>query len=273
MCITKPPAAPGAGKAPHDPTKKTKTPCKKCWIEDYEKEISGNPYGRYSEAYCKNGLPHHYSRKIRYKIFVHLKSLNTVIVKVRFKMNPQAGVSDPDTKAAKIKMTKKIKALWNSKFSLEVDDPICGKKILKIYYRVAWVTSDQHFTVNLYNIPTQPKVSNSTYIMDVSTKSSPQFPMSDWTYAHEFGHCVGLPDEYSYIARDTETVKYYKPDGTLDTAIVAPPRGKYSNAPDATIMSSDKNTIILKRHAWNIAIEVQELLRSKLGRNIKCSVI
>jgi type VI secretion system secreted protein VgrG len=48
---------------------------------------------------------------------------------------------------------------------------------------------------------------------------------SAWTYAHEFAHTVGLPDEYLYSA-DTEKVKYIKPDGTLDGAVSAPPDGK-----------------------------------------------
>ncbi len=94
---------------------------------------------------------------------------------------------------------------------------------------------------------------------------------SDWTYAHEFAHCTGLPDEYSY-STDTEQIKYIKPDGTLDAAISAPSGGKSKTAADATIMSAVDNTTTLERHAWNIAIEVQELLRAKLGRAIKCTI-
>ncbi len=81
---------------------------------------------------------------------------------------------------------------------------------------------------------------------------------------------MGLPDEYSYTA-DTETVKYYKPDGTLDAAISAPP-SKPKTAADATIMSSTNNTTTLPRHAWYVAIEVQELLTAKLGRKITCTI-
>jgi type VI secretion system secreted protein VgrG len=271
MCIANPPAAPPSGKGANDPTKRTKTQCKKCWREDYEKEISVNPYGRYNESYWPLGISHGYFRTVQYKIFVHLKALNTVVVKVRFKMNPLAGVSDADAKAAKIKLTTGVNTYWNkNNYILEVDDPLCGKKTLNIRYKVAWVTSGQHYTVDLISIPLRANVSGN--VMNATTKSTKKWPMTEWTYAHEFAHCVGLPDEYSYKKFITGTVKYYKPDGTLDAAIIAPPNGKDTNAPDATIMSSSHNTTTLKRHAWNIAIEVQELLRSKLGRAINCTI-
>ena len=64
-------------------------------------------------------------------------------------------------------------------------------------------------------------------------------------------------------------MKYIKPDGPLDAAISAPLGGKSKTASDATIMSAVNNTKTLKRHAWHIAIEVQELLKAKLGRAIK----
>ncbi|HCA59614.1 MAG TPA: hypothetical protein DEP46_16725, partial [Blastocatellia bacterium] len=79
-------------------------------------------------------------------------------------------------------------------------------------------------------------------------------------------------DEYSYVSGSTETVKYIKPDGSLDEAISAPYNGKSKTAPDATIMAAYDNTVTKTRHAWNVAIEVQELLRSKLGRQITCGV-
>lgn len=264
MCIANPPAAPPSGKGANDPTKRTKTQCKKCWREDYEKEILVDSYGRYFKKYLPLGIPHAYSYPKQYKIFVHLKALNTVVVKVRFKMNPQAGVSDADAKAAKVKMTKGVKAHWNNKFTLEVDDPVCGKKTLKIWYRVAWVTSDQHYNVDLYDF--YPKDENvSCAVLNVKKKTT------EWIYAHEFAHCIGLPDEYSYTSF-VETVRYYQPNGVLGPDIMAIPRTKPAKSVGATIMSTRNNPIILNYHAWNIAIEVQELLKAKLGREIKCIV-
>lgn len=243
--------------------KETTKSCKNCWTDDYEKEISTASYGRYSQPYKKDGTPHSYTDLVQYKIYAPVKTGNAITVEVRFKAEPQTGVSATDATAAKTKLENGISTHWNGKFTLEADDPECGKKSFSIKYKVDWVTSGQHYTIKIHN--TYPRAGVTGNVMNVAKSTS------DWTYAHEFGHCVGLPDEYSYTA-DTETVKYYKPDGTLGAAISAPSGGKSKTATDATIMAAHGNTTTLKRHAWNIAIEVQELLKAKLGRDIKCTI-
>ena len=95
----------------------------------------------------------------------------------------------------------------------------------------------------------------------------------EWTHAHEFGHCIGLPDEYSYTEDVDETVKYIKPSGKLDEAVFAPYNGKSLKAADATIMAAQDCTVVKARHAWNIAIEAQELLTAKIGRKITCDIL
>lgn len=84
--------------------------------------------------------------------------------------------------------------------------------------------------------------------------------------------CVGVPGEYSYTA-DNETVQYYKPDGSLDSAVVSAPPTKPASDASATIMSTFGNTTVLARHVWSVAREVQELLTSKIGRPVTCNVI
>ncbi|MGA7904710.1 MAG: hypothetical protein WCA06_18935 [Terrimicrobiaceae bacterium] len=263
MSDEKKPTPPASGDG-GSPAGCTTAPCPdKCWTGDYEKEISTASYGRYSQPYKKDGSPHNYTDLVEYKIYAPVKTGDKITVEVRFKAEAQTGVSAADVAAAKTKLENGVNTHWNGKFTLEADDPECGKKSFKIVYKVVWVASGQHYTVKIHN--TYPREGVTGNVMNVAKSTS------DWTYAHEFGHCVGLPDEYSYTA-DTETVKYYKPDGTLDAAISAPPGGKSKTAADATIMAAHGNTTTLKRHAWNIAIEVQELLRTKLGRAIKCSI-
>jgi type VI secretion system secreted protein VgrG len=260
----KKPTPPNAGNDATDPCDKTKEECeKKCWTDDYTKEISTASYGRYSQPYKKDGTPHAYTDLVEYKIYAPVKTGTEITVEVRFKVEPQADVAAADVTSAKTKLENGVNTHWNNKFTLEVDDPECGKKSFKIKYVALWVNSGQHYTMKVHKTFAREGVSGN--VMNVSKTTS------DWTYAHEFAHCVGLPDEYSYTT-DTETVKYYKPDGTLGPAISAPPDGKSKNAADATIMSAVDNTITKNHHAWNIAIEVQALLRSKLGRNIKCDI-
>jgi len=240
-----------------------KDPKKKCWIEDYEKEISTASYGRYSRPYKKDGTPHGYSDKVQYKIYVPAKTGGAITVEIKFKVEAQAGTSSVDVTAAKTKLENGVSTHWSGKYTLEADDPECGKKSFRIDYRIVWVSSGQHYTVKVH--ATYPRAGVTGSVMNVEKATSA------WTYAHEVAHCFGLPDEYSYTA-DIETVKYFKPDGTLDAAISAPPGGKAKTAADATIMSAVDSTKTLPRHAWYVAIETQALLNAKLGRTIKCNI-
>ena len=200
----------------------------------------------------------------RGKIYAPVKTGNKITVEVRFKQEALASVTAADVDAAKTKLETGVKENWNGKFALEADDPLCGKKAFAIEYKVKWVSSRENYVIKIHN--TYPREGVTGSVMDVSKTTS------DWVYAHEFGHCIGLPDEYSYVSGSTETVKYIKPDGSLDVAISAPFDGKSKTAPDATIMAAYDNTTVLPRHGWSVAIEVQELLTAKLGRTIKCSI-
>jgi hypothetical protein len=257
------PASPSCGPGAGDAVNKTAQDCKKCWTDDFEKEISVESYGRYFKQFKADGTQINFSFPKKYKIYAPVKTGSKVTVEVRFKADPQSGVDDAATTAAKTKLEAGVKTYWDGFFTLEANDPECGKKTFGVAYRVAWVTSGQDFTLKIHD--TYPREGVTGAVLDVSKSTS------DWTYAHEFAHCVGLPDEYSYAA-DTQTVKYVKPDGTLDAGVSAPPNGKAKTAADATIMSAVDNTTRLPRHGWNIAIEVQELLTAKLGRKITCSI-
>ena len=239
------------------------TSCRQCWTDDYEKEISVEAYGRYYKKYKPDGTEDREHVPKKFKILAPIKTGAVITVQVRFKAEPQTGVSAADATAAKTKLEAGVKKHWNGKFVLEVNDPQCGTESLGVEYKIVWVTSGPDYTIKIHQ--TYPREGVTGDVMDVSKSTSA------WIYAHEFGHCVGLPDEYSYSTA-TETVKYIKPDGTLDTAISAPFNGKLKTAPDATIMAAYDNTTTLTRHGWNIAIEVQELLTTSLGRSIKCSI-
>lgn len=257
------PASPASDSCASDPVKKTSIACTKCWTDDYEKEISTPGFGRYSQPYKKDGTVQSYTSTIKYKLYVPLKTGSEITIELRFKEEGQAGVSAADITAAKQKLENGVKTYWDSYYTMEVNDPSCGKKSFKVRFKIVWVTSGQHYTAKIHTTYAREGVTGD--IMDVSKTTT------DWTYAHEVGHCFGLPDEYSYTT-DIETVKYFKPDGTLGAAISAPPGGKATAAADATIMSAVENKIRLERHGWFAAIDTQELLNSQLGRKITCSI-
>lgn len=259
------PESPSKEKDAADPVNKTKTDCKdekKCWVDDYDKEISTPSYGRYSQPYKKDGTKHAYTDKVQYKLYAPVKTGTEITIEIKFKVEKQADVTDADVTSAKTKLENGVNTYWDNKFTLEADDPECGKKSFKVEYKAIWVDSGHDYTMKVHD--TYAREGLTGKVLDVSKTTG------DWTYAHEFAHTVGTPDEYSYTT-DTETVKYVKPDGTEDSGVSAPPF-KDKSAADATIMSSHSNTTVLKRHGWNIAIETQELLTAKLGRKIKCDI-
>ncbi|MDI2090450.1 hypothetical protein [Commensalibacter oyaizuii] len=92
-------------------------------------------------------------------------------------------------------------------------------------------------------------------------------------FAHEFGHMLGLPDEYSGDDRFNKTVQYYKPDGTLDSQQIDAPRVKPGDVEGATMMSSNVMKFPL-RLGWAFGIGAQILLdkKSKKG-DYSCDVI
>jgi hypothetical protein len=265
MGSKKAPSSPSSGAGASDPVSQPKKECpeEKCWKEDATKNISVNSYGRYFKKYKNDGSEYSYTFNKKFKIKAPVKTGNKITVEVSFKPEPQSGVSADAATAAKTKLENGVNTHWNNKFTLEAEDPECPKKSFKIEYKIVWVESGQDYTIKIHD--TYPRAGLSGSTMNVAKDTS------DWVYAHEFAHCVGLPDEYSYSTED-ETVKYIKPDGTLDGAVSAPPF-KAKTEPDATIMSSHSNNTTKKRHAWNIAIEVQQLLTSKLGRQIKCKIV
>ena len=68
-------------------------------------------------------------------------------------------------------------------------------------------------------------------------------------------------------------MRHIKPDETLGDPVSAPFDGKPATEVDATIMSTVNSTVVLTRHAWNIGIEVQEILRDEFDRDITCTIM
>jgi hypothetical protein len=199
---------------------------------------------------------------MRAKIYAPIKTGTKITVEVRFKVEAQTDVTPALVTAAQTKLESGVNTHWNGKFNLEVHDPQCGQKTFAVEYKVLWVTSGEHYILKVYG--TYPREGEGDGVVNVQNSTSP------WIFAHEFGHCVGLPDEYSTTG-GADSVRYIKPDGTLDASVTAPAI-KPPTDPSATIMSTYGATTTLKRHCWDVAIEVQSLLSADLGRAITCTI-
>lgn len=237
-----------------------------CWQDNYEKEVSVNITKRYADAFDSNGLSHNYLIERRFKLNINIIKDRKVIVTVRFKTVGGAGVSKKNIKNAKAKMLKGVSKYWNNKFKLKLKDAICGDIELPVRFKILWVKSNEHYLMNIHK--KFPREGVTGFEMNVSGSTR------DWIYAHEFGHCFGLPDEYAYDPAGGETVAYYKPDGTMDNKINVPYDGGITSDPSSTIMSAVDNTIVLERHCWPIAIEANDIMKnSKRNITTKCEVM
>lgn len=258
------PTPPAAGSGAGHACDSGVTPCPhNCWQKDYETDLNIESYARYFKIFRSDGTENPIVAPAGFKLKLPLKTGTKATLTIRFKVEPQAGVVAADVAAAKRKLESGVATHWTGKFTLDINDPVCGRKSLPIDYKVEWVDAGQHFVIQVHTTYPREGVNGTTMHVSKTT--------TDWTYAHEVAHCFGLPDEYSYTA-DTWSVKYIKPDASLDSAINAPPDGKLRTAPDATIMSAVNNTTTLPRHAWNVAIEAQTLIGGDVGRTVTCSI-
>ena len=271
MGSSKPPQPPSTGVCATDPVKKTTAECtSKCWVNDHYKRLSEDTYGRYFRKYHQNKKEYWSSQlqgKIQARLWVPLKSGTNIRVEVRFKPETKGNVSAAELTAAKNKLINGVDTYWNNWYTIEVDDPLCGKKSFKVLYKVIWVDSGEDYKLRVHEKELRENVDVAWWWSEMNVWKG----TNEWTYAHEFGHCLGLPDEYSYTT-ETESVRYIKPDGSLDVSLSAPYNAKPAGAPDASMMSTANHASMPVRLCWNIAIEVQHLLREKLGRKVKCTV-
>ncbi len=258
-----------------------------CWIEDYEAEIGAQKTGPYSITKNANGEEKTFSTQIKYKIYIPARSNTAVVVEVRFKIRPRFFIAEQEAEEETLPSSQKsvrrgtreaaiekmkgnfvsgVGAAWNGKFNLEVSDPLCGKIKLPIIYKIQWAESNEHFTLDIHEDVADPRESVNISFLNAYIGTKP------WVFAHEFGHCIGLPDEYSTSSGEESTITYYKPDGSMDHPFKGLADGKEKTDGDESIMSNYDSRVMFPRHAWNIAIEAQDILSKKIGRSIKCDI-
>ncbi|OBU60884.1 hypothetical protein A9K56_11870 [Stenotrophomonas maltophilia] len=236
-----------------------------CWVADHDAQIDRDVDGRYYEAYDVNGDKHDYPFQVSYRIDVPLQAQGEVVVSIKVQVVPKPGVTAAEVAAVKARMERGIDQFWNGRFTLDVHDPACGTRSFPIRYEVRWVQGGSDYRLIVHRTYDREQVEFPDIDVSVSTTA--------WTFAHEFAHTLGVPDEYSYNDPDEETVRYVQPDGTLDPEVlVAVPDSRELTDPAATIMNSVDCAVTRPRHAWNIAREVRELLSREIGREITCTV-
>lgn len=231
-----------------------------CWCEDFAKVVTADALSKYYRDSATP--PGNFKSDKQYQINIKLNKLEAIIV-VTAKFVNVSGVDKSTVKKLKSDWQSASHNQWNqSQYKLRVIDPECGTKDLKISHVFQWVESGQHIEVRCQSGKVRANVQGK--IMQTGTTSN------GWTFSHEIGHVIGLPDEYA--DQGNRTVAYRKPDGTFAVAIKKRIDGVDSRI-GANIMSAAGATKIEVRHFWPLAIEAQELLNASLGRNVKCDIV
>lgn len=237
-----------------------------CWCEDYEQEIDVNASSRYYRRY-HNGAPGGGTTRRWYKLTAALLS-DRIKVEVRYKVTGYPPTT-PEQLASAVSALIGGARSWNGTIAIEIDDPECGKRVLPVEFDAMQVTSGQHYKVLVFvAIPEQYPVDREHVQGDemrvlVTTNA--------WVYSHEHGHCFGVPDEYGYSDVEVEQVVYLRPDGGTEPPVAVDV--SLADGRDPNVMSAHGNALRRMRHGHCIAIEVQALLTSRLGRTIRCKVV
>lgn len=255
-----------------------------CWHQQIAREILDLLPGTYYRRYDSHGNPDDRATGAAYVIAIKLTGSPFVKVHLRFNAEPgftgaeehfaTLSKDDPmyaitrEAAAGRVqevlnKFLVVVNKTWNKRFNIEITDPACGVKVMPIIYDVIHSQDGPHYTIKAYKTFKRERV-DRLYV-HLSQKSL------DTTHVHEFGHCIGLPDEYSHSDEHAEMIRYKKPDGTLDQPIIGILEGtKTPHSNELMIRGTPK---FHERHAWNIAIETQRILSSETGRQIKCRIL
>lgn len=102
-------------------------------------------------------------------------------MRVRIRLNPDAGITDATMNSLRTTWENGIETTWSDRWG--VGRP--GEITCPLRFDVVWATSNQHHTVR---VQTGPARSNMTTWDTADTGA---------VAAHEFGHMIGNPDEYT----------------------------------------------------------------------------
>lgn len=257
-----------------------------CWTVDHNEEISVAPIGHYYNRLKMDGTSESTIAPVRSNIQIAVTAQKFVKVAVRVRGEPGfpknlaiAHLLQPDDprtikeKADGAGRVNKVTAdfiaavhkHWNGKFKLEVVDPVCGKLILPIIFELSVVTEDEHYILQIHEKYDREEVDGELVILSLTT--------DEFTFIHEFAHCIGVPDEYSYSSKEREKVRYMKPDLTFASDIVVLMETEVEPKANENFMNTNNSLVMLERHAWPIAVEVHRILSDATGRTLRCKVL
>ena len=145
-------------------------------------------------------------------------------------------VSDADLAAKVAKIPPAIERAWNGRaYKLKITDAKCGLWVFDVKFIVRMVERAGHYTINFVNVPGMGTANDAygvgsgrSYILPPDrgkfnlgdSRSATDDADEECLEPHEFGHMIGLIDEYKDVPMDRGGVKYEFPDKSTETAAV-----------------------------------------------------
>ncbi|WP_154666777.1 zinc metalloprotease [Litoreibacter arenae] len=186
-----------------------------------------------------------------------------------------------------------IARYWNAKpLKLDITDATCGQNIYEIVFDPQIVLAASgarlrgvHYNVEIVNVPMQPApnplgplitgrrvLQGQSYVLGYravfnigesrsgtdSVSASSRNPQADILEAHEYGHMLGLKDEYNDARFNRGGVDYELPDGTVQRA------SGQEHLMDTMRVEQESRQA---RYATTIAYAVQDIL-NRNGRRV-----
>ncbi|WP_303748108.1 PAAR domain-containing protein [Stenotrophomonas pigmentata] len=236
-----------------------------CWLNDHSCQVLEYPDNRYFESYASDGVLLEYDLISSFRIDVPLKSGGDIEVTAKIRIVKRGVVSNADIDVAKERMQLGINQVLNGQFNLKLTDPLCGSRNFPIRYSLEFVSSGEDYVLYLHDVYPREEVKGKGIFVNINT--------DEWVYAHEFGHCLGLPDEYMDPDQPAPNmISYFLPDGTLSPNVLVTRSSSLPPEPSSTFLFNEYLRGVQPRHAWNIGLEVQELLTKEIGRQFACEI-
>lgn len=172
-------------------------------------------------------------------------------------------ISDADMQTKIAKIPAAIRSAWNARpYKLRITDSKCGERLYAVKFATNFTASSPHYTVDFINVPesvTTPDyksiASSRSYVLPSSytakfnlddSRSATKNASSNTLEPHEYGHMIGLKDEYTDQQMDRNGCIYEFFNGTTQKV-----------GANADLMSSMKNkTAQPERYCLTIAYAV-----------------
>ncbi len=167
-------------------------------------------------------------------VFSRIQAVNKTMDTVTY---PQTtAVSDADLATRVVKIPPAIERAWNARgYKLKITDAKCGERVFDVKFIVRMVESGGHYMINFVNVPGMGTVNDAfgvgsgrSYILPPNRgkfnlgdpRSASKDMGSECLEPHEYGHMIGLVDEYLDVGMDRGGVRYEFPDKSTETAAV-----------------------------------------------------